>query len=474
MVDKMGKKEKIERFVDDIIKKNDIILLDILWIFYWCITTTPKLGYYENNKLNVSNTFKKCFYKVCIRNLQKKFNLRKVEIKNKIRVLIDWLNTTQDFLSYETYYEDRELLRKILLKKTSDLLIKHIRNKIQNLSELDKKILSFTLHYIPIKIQDSIKEAEKMKQKNPNYKGKYESLSDFHIYTNEKGYIEYFEIEPREWTYIFNFLFDEELKEQRFKIKLHRKRAGFIFLPQEEYKEYSFWQFGDELVKMGIGYWTVWVSGSKSKNVYIEFIIPNFIYEAIKDYKNELPTIENFEEKINEIKKEEEAKKLEKEWSIDAFEETEAVSEVLESEIEASIISNPEILEEGLELVGNQYPTSVGYIDILCKDKNGNFVVVELKRGAGSYKVVGQIQKYMVWVSENLAKDKQVRGIIVVKERDKELEYAVKGSRFPIEIKAFEKIPPVEENIKYCTRCGKANPKSAKYCIKCGQEFWME
>ncbi|CAD7775614.1 MAG: Endonuclease NucS [Candidatus Methanoperedenaceae archaeon GB50] len=51
---------------------------------------------------------------------------------------------------------------------------------------------------------------------------------------------------------------------------------------------------------------------------------------------------------------------------------------MLESEIEASIISNPEILEEGVELVGNQYPTSVGYIDILCRDKNGNFVVVEL------------------------------------------------------------------------------------------------
>ncbi|MCL0058955.1 hypothetical protein M1O57_01380 [Dehalococcoidia bacterium] len=64
-------KEQIERFVDDTIKKNDIVLLDILWTFYWCITTTPKSGYYENNKLNVSNIFKKWFYRVSIRNLQK-------------------------------------------------------------------------------------------------------------------------------------------------------------------------------------------------------------------------------------------------------------------------------------------------------------------------------------------------------------------------------------------------------------------
>lgn len=317
-----------------------------------------------------------------------------------------------------------------------------------------------------------MKEAEERRKEYPNYEDKYGFLPDFHIKVNkETGDIEYFEISPREWTYIFNLLFDEELKEQRFKVKSYRRGVGLIIFPQEQYEEYSFWQFGDELVKIGIGYWTFYISAKG--NVRIEFIIPNFIYEAIREYKNKLPIIENFEEKINEIKKEKEERRLEKEWNIEDFEETEAVSEVLESEIEASIISNPEILEEGLELVDNQYPTSVGYIDILCRDKNGNLVVIELKRGTGSYKVVGQIQKYMAWVSENLAKDRQVRGIIVVKEFDQELEYAIKGSKFPIEIKIFGEEPPTEENIKYCTRCGKPNPKSAKYCIKCGQEFWM-
>ena len=160
-------------------------------------------------------------------------------------------------------------------------------------------------------------------------------------------------------------------------------------------------------------------------------------------------------------------------WGLKDFKETKAVSKVLESEIEDSIKSNPEILEEGLKLVRPQYPTPVGPIDILCKDKNGNFVVIELKRGKESDKVVGQIQRYMAWVSENLAKNKQVRGIIALKEYDQKLEYAVKGSKFPIEIKIFGKEPPVEKNIKYCPRCGKPNPKSAKYCIKCGKEFWM-
>jgi len=99
--------------------------------------------------------------------------------------------------------------------------------------------------------------------------------------------------------------------------------------------------------------------------------------------------------------------------------------------------------------------------------------VVELKRGIGTHIVVGQIQKYMAWVNENLAKDKQVRGIIVVKERDKSLEYAIKGSKFQVEIKIFEEDPPTEENIKYCTNCKKQLPKSAKFCSKCGQNVWM-
>jgi len=147
--------------------------------------------------------------------------------------------------------------------------------------------------------------------------------------------------------------------------------------------------------------------------------------------------------------------------------------QVLESEIESAITANPEILEEWLELIGNQYSTSVGYIDILCRDRKGDLVVIELKRGRGSYNVVGQIQKYIAWIIENIANDKQVRGIIVVKGYDRDLEYALKGSKFPIAIKIFGQEPPTEENIKYCDRCRKPNKKSAKYCVKCGQEFWM-
>ena len=77
---------------------------------------------------------------------------------------------------------------------------------------------------------------------------------------------------------------------------------------------------------------------------------------------------------------------------------------------------------------GQQYYTDeVGYIDILAKDNDDNFVVIELKKGRKDDEVVGQILRYIGWVRSNLCNEKQsVRGLIIVGERDKKLEYALR------------------------------------------------
>lgn len=81
------------------------------------------------------------------------------------------------------------------------------------------------------------------------------------------------------------------------------------------------------------------------------------------------------------------------------------------------------IYEDGV-LKSQQYKTDIGIIDILAKDKeSGDFVVIELKRNQTSDDTVGQILRYMGWVTENL-KDKNVRGIIVAGKYDEKLYYA--------------------------------------------------
>ena len=74
-------------------------------------------------------------------------------------------------------------------------------------------------------------------------------------------------------------------------------------------------------------------------------------------------------------------------------------------------------LYQGIQ--GVEFDTKeVGRIDLLCTDQQGNFIVVEIKKDRSGDKVVGQIQRYMGWVKEHLAGDKDVRGIIVLRKHE--------------------------------------------------------
>ena len=78
------------------------------------------------------------------------------------------------------------------------------------------------------------------------------------------------------------------------------------------------------------------------------------------------------------------------------------------------------IFEEDGEIVGQQYATDTGPIDILAvsKDKK-TLLVIELKKGRASDVVVGQIQRYMGYVKEELAEKGQiVKGVIIALEDD--------------------------------------------------------
>jgi hypothetical protein len=87
------------------------------------------------------------------------------------------------------------------------------------------------------------------------------------------------------------------------------------------------------------------------------------------------------------------------------------------------------IFEEG-DLKSQQYPTSVGPIDILAvHKKNNGYLVIELKKGRSTDSVIGQISRYIAWVEENLAKGKKVKGVIIVSEANEKIRYSLK--KFP-------------------------------------------
>jgi len=86
-----------------------------------------------------------------------------------------------------------------------------------------------------------------------------------------------------------------------------------------------------------------------------------------------------------------------------------------------------DIYTEDGELIGQQYPTDTGPLDILAisKDKS-ELLVVELKKGRASDAVVGQVLRYMGFVMEELAEPGQrVRGVIIALDDDSRLRRAL-------------------------------------------------
>lgn len=86
-----------------------------------------------------------------------------------------------------------------------------------------------------------------------------------------------------------------------------------------------------------------------------------------------------------------------------------------------------DIFEEEGEIKGEQYPTDTGPIDILAISKNKKTIlVIELKKGRASDVVVGQIQRYMGFVKEELLESGQeVKGLIIGLEADTRLKRAL-------------------------------------------------
>jgi hypothetical protein len=88
-------------------------------------------------------------------------------------------------------------------------------------------------------------------------------------------------------------------------------------------------------------------------------------------------------------------------------------------------------------MLGKFNTSVVGEIDMLLQTTNGDYVVIELKRGS-SDRTVGQICRYVGWVMENLAEPgrQRVFGVIVAREVNEHLRLAVKAA---------------SESIRYCT-----------------------
>ncbi|MFV1974984.1 MAG: endonuclease NucS domain-containing protein [Candidatus Scalindua sp.] len=105
---------------------------------------------------------------------------------------------------------------------------------------------------------------------------------------------------------------------------------------------------------------------------------------------------------------------------------------ILEKGIEEAVKTN--LSQIGLTLAENEIQQQcnlgigIGRTDLICRDNEGNYVVIELKAVKTSDIVIGQVLRYMGFIRETWAEKegKDVKGIILTPGYDEQLRYAAK------------------------------------------------
>ena len=82
----------------------------------------------------------------------------------------------------------------------------------------------------------------------------------------------------------------------------------------------------------------------------------------------------------------------------------------VEHHLQAELAARPEVIEEGLSLVKREWPTDVGPVDLMCRDAEGGWVAVEIKR-IGTIEAVEQLSRYLEYIRVDPARA-ECRGIL--------------------------------------------------------------
>jgi len=92
---------------------------------------------------------------------------------------------------------------------------------------------------------------------------------------------------------------------------------------------------------------------------------------------------------------------------------TDEVVETLERDVENYIARNPALIGKGLKRVGQQIPIGDGRLDVLLEDKQGNWIIVEVKFSRIGRGAIQQIRTYIHDLRLREETSKKISGVIV-------------------------------------------------------------
>jgi endonuclease len=82
----------------------------------------------------------------------------------------------------------------------------------------------------------------------------------------------------------------------------------------------------------------------------------------------------------------------------------------VERDLQEALAAEPGWAEEGLRLVRREWPTDIGPVDLMCRDADGGWVAVEIKR-VGTIEAVEQLSRYLDFIRADPAKA-ECRGVL--------------------------------------------------------------
>lgn len=100
----------------------------------------------------------------------------------------------------------------------------------------------------------------------------------------------------------------------------------------------------------------------------------------------------------------------------------------------AKIVARPQAIEDGLEIIGQEVNIAAGKIDLLAKDRNQKFLVIEFKREAKDASI-GQVVRLSAGLAEKeKVPPKEIRKMIVCGRMNDHLRIAAKSADIEVRI----------------------------------------
>ena len=90
------------------------------------------------------------------------------------------------------------------------------------------------------------------------------------------------------------------------------------------------------------------------------------------------------------------------------------IKDGVEAHIQELLANDPTSIADGYKLVRREYPTSIGPVDLLCRDEDDGVVAIEVKR-RGEIDGVEQLSRYLEFLNQD-PRLAPVRGVFVAQE----------------------------------------------------------